>query len=108
MRGAHCPGEPPTAGSPQAAQRILREAGRDVGNSWRKSLVAVAIGATVFSACAQQATPAAPAAAPAAASVRGAGGEVKLLFNQGPVILNVHLSAGAKDQDASRPILEPL
>ncbi|MBM4409247.1 MAG: peptide ABC transporter substrate-binding protein [Chloroflexi bacterium] len=33
---------------------------------------------------------------------------MKLLFNQGPVILNVHLSAGAKDQDAARPIIEPL
>lgn len=44
----------------------------------------------------------------AAPSTRGAGGEVKLLFSQGPTILNPHLASGAKDREASRPILEPL
>ncbi|HZP96280.1 MAG TPA: peptide ABC transporter substrate-binding protein [Candidatus Limnocylindria bacterium] len=39
---------------------------------------------------------------------RGEGGELKLLFTQGPTILNPHLAQGSKDHDASRPVLEPL
>src|SRR4029078_13188479 len=39
---------------------------------------------------------------------RGGGGVVKLLWWQGPVILNPHLAAGTKDFDASRVVYEPL
>ncbi len=55
------------------------------------------------------------AAAPAVANLtlpadskRGAGGTLKLLWWQAPTILNLHLSQGTKDQDASRPVVEPL
>jgi len=91
-------------------------------------LALLVIAGLIISACSQQATPGpaataapaatkAPTAAPAATTaptaaptpnLRGAGGELKLLFWQGPVILNPHLAAGAKDQDAARPILESL
>lgn len=39
---------------------------------------------------------------------RGGDGELRLLWWQAPTILNTHYSAGTKDNDASRPILEPL
>jgi peptide/nickel transport system substrate-binding protein len=39
---------------------------------------------------------------------RGGGGVAKLLWWQGPVILNPHLAAGTKDFDASRIVYEPL
>jgi peptide/nickel transport system substrate-binding protein len=48
------------------------------------------------------------AAASAAPGKRGGGGIVKLLWWQGPVILNPHLAAGTKDFDASRIVYEPL
>ena len=39
---------------------------------------------------------------------RGGGGEVKVLWWQGPTILNPHLSIGVKDADGSRIFYEPL
>ena len=39
---------------------------------------------------------------------RGGGGTLKLLWAQGPVLLNAHLAAGAKDSDGSRLFTEPL
>jgi peptide/nickel transport system substrate-binding protein len=39
---------------------------------------------------------------------RGGQGEVRLLYWQAPVILNVHLANGTKDYHASRVVLEPL
>src|SRR5262249_44210144 len=39
---------------------------------------------------------------------RGGGGEVKVLWWQGPTILNPHLSIGVKDGDGSRIFYEPL
>jgi len=67
----------------------------------------LAIVALLVSACAPQAAPA-PGPAPTPAVVRGAGDELKLVFWQGPVILNPHLAAGGKDLDAARPVVEPL
>src|SRR5215475_1005689 len=39
---------------------------------------------------------------------RGGGGDVKVLWWQGPTILNPHLSIGVKDADGSRIFYEPL
>lgn len=41
-------------------------------------------------------------------SKRGGGGKLRLLWWQGPTILNPHLSTGTKDFDASRVVYEPL
>ncbi len=51
---------------------------------------------------------AASTAASAAPTKRGGGGIVKLLWWQGPVIINPHLAVGTKDFDASRVVYEPL
>ncbi len=49
-------------------------------------------------------------AAPSAAGTgkRGGGGTLKLLWWQGPTIINPHLASGTKDFDASRVVYEPL
>src|SRR4051812_23095448 len=39
---------------------------------------------------------------------RGGGGALKLLWWQGPTLLNPHFATGPKDQDGSRPFYEPL
>src|SRR5258708_29555783 len=39
---------------------------------------------------------------------RGGGGPLKLLWWQGPTLLNPHFATGTKDQDASRIFYEPL
>lgn len=85
----------------------------DTRMTWRSGLATAAVGLFVMSACTQTpppvaASPAATAAATTAPSTRGAGGDLKLVYWQGPTILNPHLSQGAKDQDAARPILEPM
>jgi peptide/nickel transport system substrate-binding protein len=41
-------------------------------------------------------------------SKRGGGGTIKLLWWQAPTILNIHLSSGVKDNDASTLFTEPL
>lgn len=78
---------------------------------WRLAL-AVGMAATLaVSACAQQPTGGTTGGATttqAPAAQRGAGGELRLVWWQGPTILNPHLSQGTKDYDAARPILEPL
>lgn len=78
---------------------------------WRLA-VAVGMAATLaVNACAQQPTGGQTTTAPgtpAPAAQRGAGGELRLVWWQGPTILNPHLSQGTKDYDAARPILEPL
>jgi len=54
-------------------------------------------------------TGAASGAAPTvAAGKRGGGGTAKVLWWQGPAVLNPHLSSGTKDFDASRVSYEPL
>src|SRR5215467_12775635 len=39
---------------------------------------------------------------------RGGGGALKVLWWQGPTLLNPHFALGTKDQDASRLFYEPL
>jgi peptide/nickel transport system substrate-binding protein len=39
---------------------------------------------------------------------RGGGGPLKLLWWQGPTLLNPHFAVGTKDQDGSRLFYEPL
>ncbi len=48
------------------------------------------------------------ASPPASPGKRGGGGTLKLLYWQAPTVLNTHLAQGTKDQDASRPVYEPL
>ena len=62
---------------------------------------------------AQTATPSpSPSPSPAAFTYkptrRGGGGALKLLFWQGPTLLNPHFASGAKDQEGARPFYEPL
>jgi peptide/nickel transport system substrate-binding protein len=53
-------------------------------------------------------TAAAPATAPAAAPAANKTDTLRLIYYQGPTILNPHLAAGIKDYDASRIFYEPL
>lgn len=73
----------------------------------------------LLAACVAPATPAVENAATenaaadssanqAPAAGRGVGDTLRLLWWQAPTILNPHLSTGAKDQDASRVVYEPL
>ena len=39
---------------------------------------------------------------------RGGGGRLRVLWWQAPTLLNGHFATGTKDQDASRPVYEPL
>lgn len=69
--------------------------------------------AAVVSGCAPQAgAPAtgntAPSNAASAATGRGAGDTLRLIWWQAPTILNPHLATGGKDTDASRVTYEPL
>lgn len=71
--------------------------------------------AMLVAAACGQATPAptatgggAATSAPTAASARGTGGELKIIYWQAPTILNPHQAGGTKDNDASRLIVEPL
>ncbi len=63
--------------------------------------------ASLLAACAP--APQAPAPAPAQPTRgRGRADLLKLLWWQGPTILNPHLAQGTKDYDATRPVYEPL
>ena len=85
---------------------------------WRMTVAVLTTATLVATACAQQAAPAstaAPQASTAAttaasaapAVTRGQGGDLKLLFAQGPTILNTYLAQGSKDHEAARLVLEP-
>ena len=76
---------------------------------WRSAL-AVSFSAVILAAaCAQTGTtPSASPSASAAASQRGAGGDLKILYWQAPTILNPQQATGTKDNDASRLVIEPL
>jgi peptide/nickel transport system substrate-binding protein len=52
--------------------------------------------------------PAQPAAAPYPPTKRGGGGALKLLYWQGPTLLNAHFATGQKDQEGARLFYEPL
>jgi peptide/nickel transport system substrate-binding protein len=75
---------------------------------WRAALTVGMVAALATAAC--QPTPTGPQASPPGAVTfqRGEGGELRLLWWQGPTILNPHLAQGTKDYDAARLILEPL
>ena len=47
-------------------------------------------------------------AAPYKPTKRGGGGLLKVLWWQGPTLLNPHFAVGTKDQDGSRLFYEPL
>jgi len=69
--------------------------------------------AAVVSGCAPQAVApgtgnSAPSSAAPAATGRGAGATLRLIWWQAPTILNPHLATGGKDTDASRVPYEPL
>ena len=79
-------------------------------------LRAVAVGFTAaltLAACAPSGpaatSPAAPATTtPIAAPLRGAGGELKILYWQAVTVLNTHHGQGTKDYDGGRLVLEPM
>src|SRR5260370_42615266 len=79
-------------------------------SQYRRILATMGV-AMLVAACSQTA---APSAAPSAASatptpvLRGAGGDLKILYWQAPTILNPHQAGGTKDNDASRLLIEPL
>jgi ABC-type transport system substrate-binding protein len=66
---------------------------------WRLALAVGMATTLAVSACGQQPPSGAATQAPGtgAATVRGAGGELRLVWWQGPTILNPHLSQGTKD-----------
>ena len=75
---------------------------------WRSAL-AVSFSAIILAAACAQPGPTAGSAQPStAATTRGQGGDLKILYWQAPTILNSHQATGTKDNDAARLILEPL
>jgi len=79
---------------------------------WRRAAGVGLVAALTLAAC-QPATSPGPspttgASATTAASTRGKGDDLKILYWQAPTILNPHLATGTKDFDAARLVLEPL
>src|SRR5713226_3658785 len=72
-----------------------------------RHMAAIGLAMTSVLACGSLTTPANPASA-SGAGLRGAGGELKILYWQAPTILNPHQATGTKDSDASRLVIEPL
>ncbi|MDQ2913789.1 MAG: peptide ABC transporter substrate-binding protein, partial [Chloroflexota bacterium] len=73
----------------------------------RRGLALAVTASIAFAACTQ--TPSSPGpSGSGAATARGAGGDLKILYWQAPTILNPHQAGGTKDNDASRLIVEPL
>ena len=82
---------------------------------WRSALAvsfgaAILVGACSGGTTAPSSTPASSGSAKAstAATTRGQGGDLKILYWQPPTILNQHQATGTKDADAARLVLEPL
>jgi len=78
---------------------------------WRRALVVGLSAISVAAACSRTgATPgdSQTAASAAVTPVRGAGGDLRILYWQAPTILNPHLATGSKDIDPARLVLEPL
>ena len=69
--------------------------------------VAITLAAVLVSACGSASITGSPSPA-AGTNLRGAGGELKILYWQAPTVLNPHQAAGTKDSDASRLVIEPL
>src|SRR3981081_3313120 len=79
---------------------------------WRRAAGVGLVAALTLAAC-QPATSPGPspttgASATTAASTRGKGDDLKILYWQAPTILNPHLATGTKDFDAARLVLGPL
>jgi peptide/nickel transport system substrate-binding protein len=77
------------------------------GSSKKESTVSKAA-LTTPTAQVEGAVKASPTAAAFTPTKRGGGGTLKLLWWQAPVLANIHLSSGTKDNDASRLFTEPL
>jgi len=71
-------------------------------------LAALGVAAPMASMLLAEAGIAQPAPAPYKPTRRGGGGLLKLLFWQGPTLLNPHFGTGAKDLEAARLFYEPL
>jgi peptide/nickel transport system substrate-binding protein len=74
----------------------------------RRGLALAVTASIALAACTQT-----PGSSPApsgstAASTRGAGGDLKILYWQAVTLLNPHLNQGTKDFDGSRLVIEPL
>ncbi len=107
----------PTAGSTGAATTAATRPATTASGTTAATAAATTAGSTSATVAAPAATTG--AAMPAAmgrvenltlpaTSKRGEGGTLRLLWWQAPTILNLHLAAGTKDYDASRPVNEPL
>ena len=113
---AACGGSAPTPAVPAAAPAAKpTEAARGAPEPTRPAAAAssAATAGAVPAATKPSAPPAASAATPAAGAAaaptkRGGGGTLKLLYWQGPTILNRHLAVGVKDSHAARLCTEPL
>jgi peptide/nickel transport system substrate-binding protein len=70
--------------------------------------VAAPLAAQLLGAAGRPRAAAAQARPAPAPTRRGGGGELRVLWWQGPTILNPHLSIGVKDVDGARIFLEPL
>ena len=82
---------------------------------WRSALAVSFSTAILAAACSggttspsASASAAGSAKASTAATTRGQGGDLKILYWQPPTILNQHQATGTKDADAARLVLEPL
>ncbi len=82
---------------------------------WRSALAVSFSAAILAAACSGGTTSPSPtpassgsAKASTAATTRGQGGDLKILYWQPPTILNQHQATGTKDADAARLVLEPL
>ncbi len=83
--------------------------GRVSRRSFIQKMMAVGISAPAASQILMQAgVAAAQTAYKYTPTKRGGGGPVKLLYWQGPTLLNPHFATGSKDQDGSRLFYEPL
>lgn len=105
--GQQAPAAPPAAQKPAEAPK--QEAPKAAAPTEAPKAPAPAA-PTQAPAAAPTTAPAAPKAteAPKAASTRGAGGQLKILYWQAPTILNPHLAQGTKDFHAAMLALEPL
>src|SRR5687767_185022 len=96
-------------------QRFLRQcidnvkSGRMSRRAFIQSMVGMGLTAPMASMMLAHSGVAMAQAAPAYnPTKRGGGGPLKLLWWQGPTLLNPHLAQGAKDQEGSRIFYEPL
>lgn len=104
------PAAAPTATKAAAASAAASSAPAASAASTGGASAAPSAAASAAAAASTAPAASAPAASAAAAAPtkRGGGGVVKLLWWQGPTIINPHQASGTKDYDASRIVYEPL